>query len=203
MTPVLFLDIDGVLNSQAYFDRGAVPGHSWASGIERERVTLINRIVEATGAPVVICSDWRHLLTLSTLRKLFRRQGFVGRILGTTNALRNADRGLECAAWLASTRRPIDAFAAIDDRWDFFDIRSRHVRPNPLRGISDKDADRAIRILRRSAKTAIARFRTLANDLRADTVVVRTRVDVRPQRAGRVLEEVYARIYPKLVTVPC
>jgi len=204
MDSVLFLDIDGVLNSKAHLiGRAMAFDNSWAGSIDRRLVTHVNRVVEATGALVVICSDWRHLLTLPTLRKTLQRRGFVGRIIDTTNALRNADRGLECAAWLASTRRSVDAFAAIDDRRDFAPIERQHVRPNKLHGISNQDADQAIRILSRPAKATIASYRARVDKLRALTVPVRTSTNVPTRNAERVLEEVYARLYPKLVTVPC
>ena len=50
---ILFLDFDGVLNSQEYRD---VHGSSGA-GIDKSRLQLIKSIVDATGAKIVIITS--------------------------------------------------------------------------------------------------------------------------------------------------
>ena len=56
---VIFLDIDGVLNSRAY-DRK----RNWneQSDIDETRLTLVKEIVDATEAKIVLSSTWRQHL---------------------------------------------------------------------------------------------------------------------------------------------
>ena len=64
MNKIVFLDIDGVLNSELHYveksqqqlaDEIGYP----LSEISRSAVSLLNQIVEKTGAKVVISSTWR------------------------------------------------------------------------------------------------------------------------------------------------
>lgn len=54
---IIFLDIDGVLNSRAY-DRK----RNWneQTDIDETRLPLIKEIVDATGAKIVLSSTWRQ-----------------------------------------------------------------------------------------------------------------------------------------------
>ena len=58
---VIFLDIDGVLNSDEYVDKVK---KSDIQGIERdidiEKVKLLKRAIDETGAKVVLSSSWRY-----------------------------------------------------------------------------------------------------------------------------------------------
>ena len=58
---VIFLDIDGVLNSDEYLDKVK---NSDIQGIERdidvEKVKLLKRAIDETGARVVLSSSWRY-----------------------------------------------------------------------------------------------------------------------------------------------
>ena len=55
MNPVLFLDIDGVLNSRECWDRLRGLRHK----IDREKVALLNEVVAATDCRIVVSSTWR------------------------------------------------------------------------------------------------------------------------------------------------
>ncbi len=55
---LIFLDVDGVLNSQQTLERrNQRGGHI---GIDPYHVLLVDRIIQATGAKVVLSSSWRH-----------------------------------------------------------------------------------------------------------------------------------------------
>ena len=91
---ILFLDFDGVLNSGPYIRTWAQnfcltdPEEANQSQADRfemdaaridvQAIQRVNRIVEATGAQVVVCSSWRHFHPVSRLRRLLRSRGFVG-----------------------------------------------------------------------------------------------------------------------------
>lgn len=52
---VIFLDIDGVLNDH-------MPHANGYCGIDPAKVAILNRVVDATGARLVISSAWRYML---------------------------------------------------------------------------------------------------------------------------------------------
>lgn len=54
---ILFLDVDGVLNSRDTIRKSTTNG---VAMIDPYMVLLVNRIIEATGAKVVLSSSWRH-----------------------------------------------------------------------------------------------------------------------------------------------
>lgn len=58
MRKIIFLDIDGVLNDRETLTK-KYPG-SGIMGIDPYKVLLLSRIVEATGAEIVLSSSWRH-----------------------------------------------------------------------------------------------------------------------------------------------
>ena len=54
---VIFLDIDGVLNSRRYDAKRDKNGNT---NIDETRLPLVKRIVDATGARIVLSSSWRN-----------------------------------------------------------------------------------------------------------------------------------------------
>lgn len=58
MKKIIFLDIDGVLNCEESMRRG-VRGQG-VEMIDPYRTIVLDRIIQATGAEVVLSSSWRH-----------------------------------------------------------------------------------------------------------------------------------------------
>lgn len=56
---IIFLDIDGVLNSMDYFEK--VKDNDGYTDINLEKVKLLKEIVDRTGAEIVLSSTWREL----------------------------------------------------------------------------------------------------------------------------------------------
>ncbi|RYE85652.1 MAG: hypothetical protein EOO75_16720, partial [Myxococcales bacterium] len=84
--PVLFLDIDGVLNSAAWLGRFpgrclTLPGDA-AEMLDPEAVRRLERIRQATGCRVVVSSSWRHALPLAEIERLLRQHGLRVEHLG-------------------------------------------------------------------------------------------------------------------------
>ena len=63
--PVLFLDVDGVLNRTGFRPMTSVGLRSW---IEPELAAHLNHVCMATGAALVLSSSWREGRTLDELR---------------------------------------------------------------------------------------------------------------------------------------
>ena len=100
---VIFLDIDGVLNSEAHGRRleeqHRALGHAdpvrpkrettcdcfkLYDQIDRAAVTRLNRLVAATTAKIVISSSWRKLFDAPELERILFEHGLVAEIIGMT-----------------------------------------------------------------------------------------------------------------------
>lgn len=100
---VIFLDIDGVLNSEAHLrrldeqhrQRGHTdptrPKHETTCEcyrlecqIDRDAVARLNRLVAETRAKIVVSSSWRKLLDPLELHRVLESHGLVAEIVGET-----------------------------------------------------------------------------------------------------------------------
>mgnify|MGYP003480839581 FL=1 len=142
---VIFLDFDGVLNSSEFIwaadERGA--GH-----IDPDRVRRVNRIIEATGAVIVVSSAWRILYPIETLTEFLVGKGFVGRIYDVTDTMSGTNeggfRGGQITRWLKAN--PVTRYVVIDDSEDAgFGHDTNFVHTHE--GIEDADVEVAICIL--------------------------------------------------------
>ena len=151
---VIFLDVDGVLNSvQHYQTRPAVtPEMSWDDrkdrNINKLAVQRLNRIVEATGAVVVVSSMWRCGVSRADLRGLLKRNGYAGVMLDKTTE-KGDNRGIQIKQWLDETQRTVDSFVILDDEDDFERFgRDRLVLTSFMRGgLLDEHIEPAVKML--------------------------------------------------------
>lgn len=142
MTPIIFLDFDGVLNG--YSD--PVPGGG-LRGLDRVRVARLNRICDATGAHVVVTSAWRIGRTRCQLADILVAVGFTGMVAGLTP--RGATRAEEIGMWWTTCPRKYrkSPFIIIDDEHEFWGMEQYLVRTDMHVGLTDADADKAIQLL--------------------------------------------------------
>ena len=135
---VIFLDFDGVLAPITRWDR--------YGEIDPECVRVLNEIVAASEADVVVSSTWRHGKTLTELQEMLDAQGFVGFVLDKAPAgMNGANRAEEIAAWLAE--HDVRGYVIIDDHAGMGDLHPRLVQTHPGRGLQSVDARRAIELL--------------------------------------------------------
>ena len=77
--PVIFLDFDGVLNTEQYQARLAIEGKpkkdAWGPLFDPRAVANLQKIVEATDARIVISSSWRYVHKLGSLRMMWEVRG--------------------------------------------------------------------------------------------------------------------------------
>jgi hypothetical protein len=151
--PLLFLDIDGVLNSRRFFVgryNGADPdGMTWEeSQIDPAAVAILNRILAETGAECVLSSTWRLMHPTFWIEDMLAGRGFTGRIIDATPDLNDKPRGLEIQAWLDAQREQPPAFAIVDDDEDMVHLSHRLVRTTFDEGLTEADASRLIAMLR-------------------------------------------------------
>jgi hypothetical protein len=160
---VVFLDLDGVLNSDRYFEHTPWPeGASWwsAAAIDPAAVQLLNALVSQTDARVVLSSSWRRRSSLEELNELLASRGLARPIIDVTPSLhRTADgvrltRGDEILAWLAQRAgeageagEVVEAYVALEDEEALGDVEMWCVRVDSRVGLTAGDVERAARML--------------------------------------------------------
>ena len=100
---VVFLDVDGVLNSEAYVrkleERHRALGHEDPARpkrettcdcfklyhqIDRDAVARVNRLIAATASKIVISSTWRKRFDPLEMQSMLREHGLVADVIGAT-----------------------------------------------------------------------------------------------------------------------
>ena len=150
MRKILFLDIDGVLNTdrqQWYCQMNSIaPVDKFGYAFDSKAVENLATILEETGAEIVISSSWKFL-GLQTLQKMWKDRNMPGTILDITPDGDN--KGLKIDEWLLKHEGQISGYAIIDDENDMQPEQQGHfVQTNSQFGITLKDAERVITILR-------------------------------------------------------
>lgn len=145
---VLFLDIDGVLNStQTFLERmGDYERQDYPQPILVER---LNKIIDETDAEIVISSCWR-IHGKEELQKIFTECGIKKKILDFTPKLFNSKRGIEILSWLINTDygKKTDNIAILDDDSDMGVLSNFLIKTDRRFGLSEKNAQTVINSLK-------------------------------------------------------
>jgi len=177
---VVFLDIDGVLNTATTLPLrenliklgGIVVGFNQ---LDKNAIAQLNRVTDTTGAKIVISSSWR--IGCSTPEKFkvlceyLKQQGVAGEIISRTPTDQEYAanlgkpgsygtgpgqiyfgycRGKEIQMWLDQQFLPIESFVIVDDNSDMEHLTNKLVMTEFEVGIVEQDADRMIEILNRT-----------------------------------------------------
>lgn len=143
----LFLDVDGVLNSEQWFTSVTPTDDDYLGlrSLDPAAVRRLLRVLNATGAIVVLSSTWRlvddYIITL---------QAAGIPISDITPRIASNNRGYEIASWFRlPDRHEIDKFAIVDDDADAGDhgLRPWLVQTKWECGLTDADADALIAML--------------------------------------------------------
>lgn len=134
---LIFLDIDGVLNSMLSMHAGSIlgkPVNRPYSEINTQNLDILRMLVEKTNAKIVISSVWRKStkmkkgikdndeIVIKNFKNFFKHFGWNNApIIGVTPDL-NAHRGQEVATYLdkLSETTNISDYIIFDDDSDFF-----------------------------------------------------------------------------------
>jgi hypothetical protein len=152
MHPIIFLDFDGVINSDEFPVGNEIP-QVW---FDSRLVTKVNDIIRQTGARLVISSDWRRGRSIQQLQDLLESYDCIGEIIGCTPEAEQfvdvwipitaleTERCFEIAEWL-NNHPEVTHWVAIDD----LDLSALQwfVQTNHRTGITDKDVDIAVKML--------------------------------------------------------
>ncbi|MCD1261705.1 hypothetical protein B5M42_023160 [Paenibacillus athensensis] len=157
---IIFLDIDGVLNTDRAVRLQRL--HGGENGLfDTQAIRYLRELVEESGAQIVLSSTWRiHWGTDSrlwnTLTQQFRQAGIDDRLLGATpvfsEGLQTAVRWKEIEAWLnLNADLTLESFVIIDDEWEMGPFtKDRFVRCRGYNGITQELKAEALRILQTS-----------------------------------------------------
>lgn len=111
---IIFLDIDGVLNCQTFYEQRPKDGAILESPIRnicKERVGWLSELCESVGAKVVISSTWRHS-GLKYCKEILQEAGATFDVIGVTPDLRfdGAVRGNEILLWIKENKELVGAY---------------------------------------------------------------------------------------------
>lgn len=166
---VIFLDIDGVLNSTPYLDSIDHILIEQKEAYSKERfdpiaVERLNRLVDSTGAKIVLSSSWRHY-GVEKVQELMKQRGFRGTLFDRTPKSTEmagmklsiamfsmTDRGHNIRAWIQGNRfcgdnTPVSRFVILDDRNDMCELGKYLIQTPELIGLIDEHVDRATQLL--------------------------------------------------------
>ena len=154
MQKIIFLDFDGVLNTEYYQGLLQFQGKQWqdehGAFFDPKAVRQLKRIIDATGADIVVESSWKYL-GLEAMQELWRVRDLPGRVIDITPSLTgNASKGEGISAWLSEHVTPDTPYVIIDDEYVVLDTQIPYfILTNPYEGLTEEQANRAISILHR------------------------------------------------------
>ncbi|HEY4056577.1 MAG TPA: HAD domain-containing protein [Kofleriaceae bacterium] len=111
------------------------------SWIEPELARRLSDMIRATGAQIVLASDWRRGRELPHLRDELRAAGVEGTLIGVTGVLDGQPRWREIEAWMTEHGVGAEDVVIVDDGYDMGELAARFVRVTPLDGLDAGAAD--------------------------------------------------------------
>ncbi|CAD7937055.1 unnamed protein product [Amoebophrya sp. A120] len=150
--PLIFQDVDGVLNNETE-----------DAMLNDKLISRLDQVVGDSDAQIVLSSHWRkspQLVDMLFTRLSMTKNHLADRIVGATPSL---CRGVECRAteiynWVKEHPGFKGNWIALDD-WDLFKqtdgshMVDHFVKTDPMTGISEDDAEEAVRLLDRPVMT--------------------------------------------------
>jgi len=175
---IIFLDIDGVLNCEDWYRKrfkdtednrimSEYPYYEFDPAI----VKRLNKIIEETGAKVVVSSTWRHGRTPEELQSILNGVGFVGEVIDVTPHMNSVlgytiPRGCEIDYWLERTgkfqrinwsikvqreyieKAVVKNYIILDDDSDMlYNQREHFIKTGRMFGLDEECVERSIKIL--------------------------------------------------------
>lgn len=134
---LLFLDVDGVLNTT---------GENFNKALDKGALEQLQRIVDKTGCKIVVSSQWRK--TPAAMESLLPQLP-KGAYVGKTPIRAYMERSKEIRDFIFSYEGKISTFAIIDDTPQIIDVSLKDffVQTDPKKGITKTVANEVIKIL--------------------------------------------------------
>lgn len=127
---IIFLDIDGVLNSDLWYQKQKGKENTdFTYHLDPHCVLQLNKVISKTHAKIVISSNWRKRYSKEEIFEALKKVGFKGEVISATPNLtsNNKDfiRGNEIMKWCRENESIIGCryqdykdYAIIDDNTD-------------------------------------------------------------------------------------
>ena len=144
---LLFLDIDGVLNSEATFKREHRLAFEGLFTMDARMVNRLKRIISETEAKIVLSSTWRRNILWPMA--LYGNGIDLNSVIGTTPITREGEiRGDKVNAFIKQTEDVItvEKYAILDDDLDFHSEQPLF-KTSWKEGLTDEIADQVIAYL--------------------------------------------------------
>jgi hypothetical protein len=148
MKPIIFLEADGVLQTQKGVEhwlkvKGDIFGDDKFENFCPKSVEFLNKITENTEAKIVLTSYNREGVHISKMQEVFKKRGVTGDIIGYTPILNeNSTKGEEIRKWFTMFGNP-ESYVIIDS--DCSDGISnefpeeRYVETSYIYGLNDRN----------------------------------------------------------------
>lgn len=152
MQKIIFLDFDGVLNTQRWCQNTFDPN----------AVACLSTLIEKTGADIVVSSSWKNL-GYDWIKEMWKERELPGDVIGVTpNTISDemllkisledmeegALKGYEIEEWLSKNGKHLKSYVIIDDNDTFLPKQRPHlIKTNPFYGLRKNDVEKAINIL--------------------------------------------------------
>ena len=159
MRRIIFLDIDGVLNTKFWYAQGK--RDKYGNVFDPNAVDNLAKIIEETGADIVISSSWK-IMGISMLQGMWKDRDLPGKIIDVTpdimcdellmseediNYLYN--RGSEIKGWLLQHKDENIQYVILYDFDDILPEQQLHfIQTYPDIGITKGNVVQAIMILK-------------------------------------------------------
>ncbi len=164
--PIIFLDVDGVLNCKDDVRKGIY--------FDPIKVKWLDTLVRAVQAEIVIISTWRMSHSLDEIKGKLERAGLHNpRLLGKTPVLEDQPRGNEIQRWLNQQPKPLPPFVILDNEDDMAHLSHRLVQTDSKIGLTAKEVARVMQLLRNppilTRKSALLHKHLIANKFEHET----------------------------------
>lgn len=149
---IIFLDIDGVLNcTDAPMNNDCF--------VDDDKIMLLKRIVDETGANIVLTSSWRdgwydqdlgeHTVIRELYETLVRKLAEYDLELMDKTSRLGTYRRDEIESWMTECGEKIEAYVILDDleAWHFEGMTDRFVKADRRVGLTEQLATMAINVL--------------------------------------------------------
>ncbi len=153
MVKYIFLDFDGVLNTEQYQAESAVSGKEtkdkYGPLFDPDAIVRLKRLCHETGAKnIVIISSWRFVHDNEVLHDMWKSRDMPGEDISVMSAeIPDNDRGSGIKEFCLGKYAP---FVILDGK-DIYPAEQKPylIHVDPVKGLTDMDVDNAIEILNR------------------------------------------------------
>lgn len=156
---LIFLDLEGVLNSTKFWLKGCPPpsANSPYNMFDPEAISLINKIIEMTDAEIVLTSTLR--IYYKKINKFFENIGIKGKLNGILSGKYESERynrkdefkakGKEIAEYIDSLNNPVSSWCIIDDEdIEFLETqKSKLIKTDFINGLTLENVNKIIELL--------------------------------------------------------